>query len=85
MRRSALTIGAACQESTSSKTGARRWAWQAKLKLPNGKKPTKSFSVQKFGDREAFRLAVTARRKMLDLVDDRPYLYNRMAKLRNKR
>jgi hypothetical protein len=35
-------------------------AWQAKTKLPNGKKITKSFSVRKFGKREAFRRAVKA-------------------------
>ena len=55
-------------------------AWQAKIKLAHGKKLTKSFSVKRFGRREAFRRAVAARARMLDLVADRPYLKHATAK-----
>jgi hypothetical protein len=57
-----------------------RGLWQARIKLANGKKVHKSFSVRKLGRREAFRLAVAARTRMLDLVGDRPYLHNATAK-----
>lgn len=57
-----------------------RGTWQAKIKLPDGTKPTKSFSVRRFGRREAFARAVAARAEMLALIDDRPYLYNATAK-----
>ena len=54
--------------------------WQAKIKLPDGKKVTKTFSVRKFGGEEAFRRAVAARDELLTLVDDRPYLHDPTAK-----
>lgn len=54
--------------------------WQAMLKLPRGKRISKTFSVRRFGYRGAFERAVAARAKMLDLVDDRPYLYHPSAK-----
>ncbi len=54
--------------------------WQAKIKLPDGRKMTKSFAVRRFGERQAFRLAVAARAKMLDLVAERPYLHHPTAK-----
>lgn len=57
-----------------------RGLWQARIKLANGKKVHKSFSVRKLGRREAFRLAVAARTRMLELVGDRPYLHNATAK-----
>ena len=55
-------------------------AWQAKIKLPDGRKITKGFSVLKFGDKAAFRLAVAARQRMLELIDDQPYLKNPVAR-----
>ncbi len=55
-------------------------AWQAKIKLPDGTKLTKSFSVRKFGNKEAFERAVAARDEMLVLVGDRPYLHDPVAK-----
>lgn len=63
------------------KTAAQpRGIWQAKIKLLNGRCTTKTFSVRKFGRREAFERAVAARAEMLELVEDRPYLYNATAK-----
>lgn len=55
-------------------------AWQAKIKLPDGRKITKSFSILKFGDRAAFERAAAARDGMLALIDDRPYLRHPTAK-----
>ncbi len=55
-------------------------AWQAKIKLPDGRKITKSFAVLKFGRRQAFEHAVAARLSMLALIDDRPYLYHATAR-----
>jgi hypothetical protein len=40
----------------------------------------KSFSVLKFGDKEAYRLAVTARYELLAKVENRPYLKHPVAK-----
>ena len=54
--------------------------WQAKIKLPDGRKPTKAFSVQKFGRREAFKRAVAARNEMLRMLQDRPYIKHPTAK-----
>jgi hypothetical protein len=54
--------------------------WQALLKLPNGRRISKTFSIRKFGDDVAFRLAVAARATLLEVVQDRPYLNNRIAK-----
>ena len=51
-----------------------RGTWQAKIKLPDGRKVTKSFSVRRFGERQAFRFAAAARARMLDLVGERLYL-----------
>jgi hypothetical protein len=36
--------------------------WQARLKLADGTKTTKTFSVRKHGHRKAFRLDVAGRR-----------------------
>jgi hypothetical protein len=54
--------------------------WQATIKVRNSRVRTKSFSVRKHGNDEAFGLAVAAREKMLSMVQDRPYLYNPVAK-----
>jgi hypothetical protein len=55
-------------------------SWQAKLKLPDGRMPTKGFSVRKFGDRGAFERAVAARWQMLELVSDKPFLHSGTAR-----
>ena len=55
-------------------------AWQAKIKLADGRKLTKSFSIRRFGRRRAFELAVDARHNMVALVEDRPYLYHQTAR-----
>lgn len=54
--------------------------WQATIKIGNGRVRAKSFSVRKFGNAEAFRLAVAARIEMLSMVQDRLFLYNPFAK-----
>ena len=54
--------------------------WQAKVKLPGGRKIHRSFSVRWFGERQAFRLAVAARAELLLRVENRPYLYDRTAR-----
>lgn len=55
-------------------------SWQARHKLPDGRQRTKTFAVQKYGEREAFRLAVEARREMLDAIENTPYLHHPLAK-----
>ena len=54
--------------------------WQAKIKLPDGRKVHKSFSVRRCGYDEAYALAVKARAELLQLIDDSPYLNHRVAK-----
>lgn len=54
--------------------------WQAMLKLPNGRRISKTFSVGKYGRREAFRRAVAARSQMLEKVQHRLYLTHATAK-----
>lgn len=54
--------------------------WQARVKLPNGRKVHRSFSVRRFGERQAFRLAVAARTELLMRVPHRPYLHHRSAR-----
>lgn len=54
--------------------------WQANIKNSGGKRVAKSFSVRKYGEREAFRLAVAARCDLLAQIKDRPYLYHAVAK-----
>lgn len=53
--------------------------WQAKLKL-DGKGKYKSFSVLKHGWHSAYEQAVAARLQMLAEAQDRPYLYDKVAK-----
>lgn len=55
-------------------------AWQAKIKLPDGRKLTKNFGVKRFGSRQAFRRAVAARAELLQLIGDRLYLQHPTAK-----
>lgn len=54
--------------------------WQASIRFHDGKRTAKTFSVRKFGRREAFRLAVAARAELLEKVENRPYLYHSVAK-----
>jgi hypothetical protein len=54
--------------------------WQARIKLADGRKVTKSFAVKKFGKEEAFRRAVAARADLLQLVDDVPLVRHPDAK-----
>ena len=54
--------------------------WQAKLKLADGTRWAKTFSVRKHGYDTAYRLAVAARREMLRNAEDRPYVYDPLAK-----
>lgn len=53
--------------------------WQAKLKL-EGTGKTKTFSVLKHGYQPAYEMAVAAREQMLAMAQDRPYLYDPLAK-----
>jgi hypothetical protein len=54
--------------------------WQARIKLRDGRKIHKTFSVRKFGWQRALERAVAARAKMLFLVEDRPYIKHPTAK-----
>ena len=54
--------------------------WQALIKLPNGRRISKSFSILKHGREQAFRLANAARANMLTLIDEQPYLKDATAK-----
>ena len=55
-------------------------SWQARLKQPDGRTVVKTFSVKKYGEREAFELAKAAREGLLDNVDDKPFLHHVDAK-----
>lgn len=54
--------------------------WQAKVKMPDGRKVHRSFSVRRFGERQAFKLAIAARIELLMRVPDRLYLRDRSAR-----
>ena len=55
--------------------------WEAMAKLPNGKRPSKGFSVARLGNGETSRLAVEAGKKQLrEMVNDWPHLYNHTAR-----
>jgi|ERR1035437_3735055 hypothetical protein len=54
--------------------------WQASIRFHDGKRMAKSFSVRKFGRREAYRHAVAVRSELLAKVENRPYLYHSVAK-----
>jgi AP2 domain len=53
--------------------------WQARLKLGDGTKLIKSFSVLKHGQHRAFELAIEARQQMLQSVAQRLYLHDPLA------
>jgi hypothetical protein len=54
--------------------------WQARIKVRGGRKMHRTFSVRRFGEQEAFRLAVATRADLLRLVDEQPYLKHPTAK-----
>ncbi len=54
--------------------------WQAKIRFHDGKSRAKSFSVLKFGEKDAYRLAVAARSDLLESVKNGPYLHHPVAK-----
>lgn len=58
--------------------------WQAKIRFHDGTRKARSFSVQKFGDKDAFCLAVAARAEMLAMVENRPFLHSQVAKRLNR-
>lgn len=51
-------------------------AWVADIKLSDGTKGYRSFSIKRYGHDKAFELAVQARQAMLDAAKNRLYLYN---------
>lgn len=55
-------------------------SWQARLRLPNNRIVTKTFSVKAYGEREAYRLAVAARQELLEQVDDKPFVMHPVAR-----
>lgn len=54
--------------------------WQAKIRLHEGKTIARGFSVLKYGNQEAFHLAVTARSELLAHVENRAFLHHPVAK-----
>ena len=54
--------------------------WQARIKLPDGRKKHKTFSVRRSGYQKSFERAIDARTEMLLMVEDRPYLSHPTAK-----
>jgi hypothetical protein len=54
--------------------------WQATIRFHDGKRIARTFSVLKCGNKEAFRMAVAARSELLAKVENRPYLYDPVAK-----
>ena len=54
--------------------------WQAKLKLADGTRVTRTFSVRKHGHQGAYDMAVAARREMLKQARDRPYVHDALAR-----
>lgn len=55
-------------------------SWQARLKLPDGKELTRTFSVKRYGYEGAFKRAVKARQELLKTIEDKPYLVHPTAK-----
>jgi hypothetical protein len=55
-------------------------SWQARLKLPDGKELTRTFSVKRYGYDGAFKRAVKARQDLLKTIEDKPYLVHPTAK-----
>jgi hypothetical protein len=57
-----------------------RSIWQARIRLANGQKIHKTFSVNKYGKQRAFEKAVAARGQLLRLINDGPFLQHPLAK-----
>lgn len=79
MRRSNNTSGVAGVHFLRSRRQPLGY-WQAKVKMPDGRKIHRSFSVRRFGGRRAFQLAVAARTELLLRVPNRPYLRDNSAR-----
>jgi len=89
---STLTKRAFCQiKRTSNRSGVPgvhliwpknqpQGSWAARIKLPDGRERTRTFSVKKYGEAQAFELAVEARSQLLELVEDTPFLHDQVAK-----
>jgi hypothetical protein len=73
------TSGATGVHFLRSPTQPLGW-WQARIKLPSGKSPTKSLSARKFGYNQAHKRAVEARAELVLLIDDAPHVYHPHAK-----
>ena len=54
--------------------------WQARLKLDGGPTRTATFSVRLHGERQAYALAVKARRRMLAEAKDRAFVHHAVAR-----
>lgn len=61
-------------------TGQPQGAWHAVLWLPSRRQLKRSFAVKKYGEHEAFRLAVAARQELLERMDDRALVHHPEAK-----
>ncbi|MCZ8254502.1 MAG: hypothetical protein O9327_02320 [Polaromonas sp.] len=54
--------------------------WQARLKIAGQRAQVESFSVRRYGEDQAYELAVQARKRMLAAADDEPFLHAEQAK-----
>ncbi|MBI1906574.1 MAG: AP2 domain-containing protein [Rhodocyclales bacterium] len=64
--RTTNTSGVPGVSRVSDRTGEH---WKARVHLSDGRVRTRQFSIAKYGDDQAYRLAVEARRKLLALVE----------------
>lgn len=55
-------------------------SWQAKMRVSGGKSIARTFAVGTYGERGAFRLAVAARQRMVETVEDRLFLHSATAR-----
>lgn len=55
-------------------------SWQARMRVSDGKTIAKTFAVGTHGERGAFRLAVAARRRMVESVEERLFLHSATAR-----
>lgn len=59
-----------CASETSAKDESdKRWFWVASWVLPDGRAKRVKFSVRKYGEEEAFKMAVKARRSAIRKMD----------------
>lgn len=59
--------------------------WQARIKIVGTPARHRTFSVKKYGERQAYRLALKARQEMLASIVEKPYLYAETARLFERR